>query len=124
MNKLRWDEMTRDELLQEKSLWEARLQDTKRKLSEARQRAYLEKVYLPAAEYRALEARHASLVAGLRGITTVMAANKLKAFSDYFLEAADELLSDVEYDKVCDLAEQRMTTDRAVKSRARMRETQ
>jgi hypothetical protein len=107
-----WNDMTREELLVEKSIWESRLQEHNQQFNAIKRRAYAEKVYLPPAEFEKLEDTRKRLASSLRGINTLLAMHKRKPFDSYFYAAADKVIEDAElFDRIYDLAEDLMAAD-------------
>ena len=106
-----WKAMTRQELLGEKSNCEVKLQTANLELKTAKRKAASGGGWLPVDELTALEIRRLGFVKALRGINSQLALRKSeklsKAFSEYFHDVADELLDDVQYNRIYDEATSR-----------------
>ena len=100
--------MTRIELLQEKSMWEAQLQTLNLQIKTAGRVAKATQEFMPKAEFQAMQDRRMKLAAGLRGICMQLSKlsekQKPPVFEQFFYDAADEILPDDLFNRIYDRA--------------------
>lgn len=106
-----WSTMTRAELIAEKGRWESQLQDVNLQMKAAGRRAAATRKYLPVAQYHGLAERRVALAAGLRGIQNELTRisegrRESSRWEDCFIDAAEELLSPQEYERVARRADE------------------
>lgn len=109
-----WSTMTRAELLEEKTMWEAQLQALNHQIKSAGRLAKATQEFMPRAEFQALQDRRMRLAAGLRGICAELSKlsqkQKLPTFEEFFYDAADEILPDDLFNRIYDRAEALMAS--------------
>lgn len=105
-----WVDMTREELITEKGSWESRLQQTNLTLKTANRVAASTGKFMPVAEYAALEAERLRLASGLRGLQAELSKRTAeekfeRRWESCFADAAEELLSEAEYNRIAGRAD-------------------
>lgn len=108
MTRKNWADMDRQQLLDELSVWTRRLQELNANLNAAGREARATGKYLPLAEFQALESQRNKVAMGVRGLERELAKKRAqkreRSFSEYFQEAADDLLGDDQYNTIYDRA--------------------
>ena len=108
MARKQWKDMSREELIAEKGLWESKLQSVNQRLKQARRKAAADKVFLTAQELDDLESERLKCAGTLRGVQCQLTAvnakaktlNKRRSFEEFFEEVAYRLLAEDQYDEV------------------------
>lgn len=108
-----WENLSREELLEEQARTSNDLQAVNIELATARRNAAGNGKFLKVEDLRALEEKRASILAGQRKLAALLAKRKAESklhFSEFFYRAAEDLIVDDDlFDTIYDEAQKRFT---------------